>query len=114
MAISIGLGAFAAHGLKSVLDEYRLSIFETGVDYQMIHSLGLILIVAFRDRLLVKSFHISAIAFLVGILCFSGSLYGLAMTDFSWLDPITPLGGVSFIIGWMSFGLGLIFQKRHS
>lgn len=111
--MSVVLGAFAAHGLKSRLDEYALSIFQTAAQYQMTHSLALIFCGLFAFQLQQSQanpfwLNISAICFAVGILFFSGSLYGLALTGQKWLGPITPLGGLLFIIGWISFAVAVI------
>jgi uncharacterized membrane protein YgdD (TMEM256/DUF423 family) len=97
------LGAFAAHGLKNVLAVEQLTTFETAVRYQMYHALALMLC-----GLLGSAGHrtrSAAIAFLVGIVLFCGSLYGLAMLELKWLGPVTPLGGVSFLIGWLLLAL---------
>lgn len=105
---SVMLGAFAAHGLKNRLDDYALSIFQTAAQYQMTHSIALILCGLFAFQLQQSQQHsfwlnIAAICFGVGILFFSGSLYGLAITGQKWLGPVTPLGGLFFIAGWFSF-----------
>lgn len=101
---SVALGAFAAHGLKASLAPYLLSVFETGVHYQFIHSLAVILCVVLAIQVngpkQQKAFHRAAICFIIGILFFSGSLYALALTGVKWFGPITPLGGVMFMIGW--------------
>lgn len=99
--IAVALGAFAAHALKAQLPAYELSIIEKGVQYQFWHALALICLGAWLQlrpqRLLAL-----ALGFLVfGMLCFSGSLYGLALTDWRWLWPITPIGGTGFLIGWV-------------
>jgi len=111
---SVILGAFAAHGLKNRLDEYAIGIFQTAAQYQMTHGLGLILIGLFAFQLQQQTgpntlwVNISAISFILGILFFSGSLYGLALTGQKWLGPITPLGGLLFIVGWISFVISVI------
>lgn len=98
--LSVILGAFAAHGLKNKLSETLLSTFQTGVQYQMYHSLALILLVVLY-RQMPQSLLLYSAGFLVaGIILFSGSLYILALTQLKWVGPITPLGGVCFIIGW--------------
>ncbi|OEE75091.1 hypothetical protein A1OQ_07700 [Enterovibrio norvegicus FF-162] len=99
-AMAVALGAFAAHGLKSQITPYALSIIEKGVQYQLWHALALIVLglwlMVAPQRLLV----IAGGFIVVGILCFSGSLYGLALTDWRWLWPVTPIGGMSLLIGW--------------
>lgn len=98
--LSVVLGAFAAHGLKSRLTESLLSTFQTGVQYQMYHSLALILLVILYRQIPQSLLLYSAGFMLAGIVLFSGSLYMLALTQVKWFGPITPLGGVCFIIGW--------------
>jgi len=98
--IAVALGAFAAHGLKQQFGEYELAIWQTAVDYQMTHSLGLILI-----GLLAKSFSINlnkpGFIMLAGILLFSGSLYVLSLSGIKTLGMITPIGGMCFLIAWV-------------
>lgn len=100
-ALSVMLGAFAAHGLKKTLPEAMLQVFQIGVQYQFYHSLGLLLIAILikqlDDALLMWSGSLMAL----GIVFFSGSLYLLALTGMKWLGPITPLGGVCFIASWI-------------
>ena len=106
--VSVILGAFAAHGLKSRIDEYSLSVFQTAVQYQVTHGVALILCGVFAWQLQqsqVQSnwLNTASVFFALGIILFSGSLYGLALTGQKWLGPITPLGGLMFIVGWTSF-----------
>ena len=98
--LSVILGAFAAHGLKNRLPENLLSAFQTGVEYQMYHSLALILLFVLYKQMPQSLLIWSAGFMMAGILLFSGSLYLLALTQVKWFGPITPLGGVFFIVGW--------------
>jgi uncharacterized membrane protein YgdD (TMEM256/DUF423 family) len=98
--LSVILGAFAAHGLKSKLSEALITTFQTGVHYQMYHSLALILLVVLYRQMPQALLLYSAGFMFAGIILFSGSLYMLALTQLKWFGPITPLGGVCFIIGW--------------
>lgn len=98
--LSVILGAFAAHGLKSRLSETLLSAFQTGVQYQMYHSLALILLVIFYRQNPQPLLITSAGFMCAGIVLFSGSLYMLAITQVKWFGPVTPLGGLCFIVGW--------------
>ena len=111
-AMAVGLGAYAAHGLdKLIVDRgfqselgQRLDWFETGVRYHMYHALSLVLIgIYFRSGRTTQMLGASSLMFLLGILLFSGSLYSLALVsaEFRWLGAITPLGGLSFIVGWL-------------
>ena len=97
--LSVILGAFAAHGLKSRLSDYAIGIFKTAAEYQMVHGLALIAV-----AILIKwgiNLSMAGGFFIAGTLLFSGSLYLLALTGLQWLGPITPLGGLCFIIGWI-------------
>ena len=99
---AVVLGAFAAHGLQQVVSEKLIAIFRTGVDYQFYHSFALlitgILIHLFSASRLLKA---AGIAFLIGIIIFSGSLYLYVFTGNKVFGMITPIGGLSFIIGWL-------------
>ena len=101
--LSVMLGAFGAHSLKERLTEKSLATFQTGVLYQFMHSLALILVgilaMQFAEEHQ-KRVQRPGWFFLVGIILFSGSLYSLALGGPRWLGPVTPLGGLSFMIGW--------------
>ena len=99
--LAVSLGAFAAHGLRASLSEKSLEIFATANDYHMIHSLVLMaLAILVQQNPGRKILMMAGVGFLVGIFLFSGSLYLLAVTGFSALGAITPLGGVAFLFGW--------------
>lgn len=94
-------GAFGAHGLRNLVSERSLEVFQTAVTYQMYHAIALVLITLLSGLGLSRRLlGFSAGFFLVGILLFSGSLYTLVLTDIRWVGPITPLGGLCFMIGW--------------
>ncbi|WP_372950669.1 DUF423 domain-containing protein [Mariniphaga sp.] len=101
LALAVALGAFGAHGLKSQLSTDMMQTYKTGVDYHFYHALGLLLIgilaVSFPSELLKWS----AILLMAGIILFSGSLYVLAVSGIKWLGAVTPVGGLSFIAGWV-------------
>ena len=97
---SVVLGAFAAHGLKSKLSETLLNTFQTGVQSQMYHSLAVILLVILYRQMPQSLLLYSSGFMLAGIILFSGSLYMLALTQIKWFGPVTPLGGICFIVGW--------------
>lgn len=106
-ALAILFGAFAAHALRNSLSEQMLSIFQTAVDYHLYHALGLIIIgLLISQRSYSRLLNLSAIAMLVGIIVFCGSLYLLSLTGKSWLGMITPLGGVTFIASWILIVIG--------
>jgi len=95
-ALGVILGAFGAHGLEKALEANgRVETWETAVFYHFIHAVMLWLV---ADR---PAFHRGAWwAFLVGVVIFSGTLYALSLTNIKWLGAITPIGGVSLIVGW--------------
>lgn len=99
--IAVAMGAFGAHGLKSVLTPELKSVFETAVQYQFYHTLALLFIAAAPTSLPERPLRKAAVAFLLGILLFSGSLYVLALSGVHWLGAITPVGGVAFLVGWL-------------
>lgn len=95
--LGVALGAFGAHGFKNILTANEtVAIWEKAVIYHFIHTL-VILILSQRQFVPVGP----CWAFLIGIVIFSGSLYLLAYTNIRWLGAITPLGGISFLVGWL-------------
>ena len=110
--IAVILGAFGAHALKDKFAEPRFSaVWETAVQYQMYHALGLLMIgIVGHEALLGASSLLSWAGYLLltGIILFSGSLYILAVTGIKKLGAITPIGGVLFISGWMVFIINLL------
>lgn len=105
--LAVIFGAFAAHALKSKLTEEQLKSFETGVKYQMYHSLMLILI-GFIFPFVENSEIIMGWSFILGTLLFSFSIYGLVLSSSAGkkikvLGPVTPLGGLMLVVGWILF-----------
>lgn len=103
-AIAVIFGAFGAHALKEKLTEKYLAIWETAVQYQMFHALGLILIgILMSSSLLgpLTQLNWAGYLLLAGIIIFSGSLYVLSLSGIGILGAITPIGGVAFIAGWI-------------
>lgn len=106
-ALGVILGAFAAHGLRGSIEPRLMETFQTAVQYQLIHALALLLVSLTMGWLGQSlSFEISVYAFMAGIVLFSGSLYGLVLTEMRWLGPVTPLGGLCFIVGWLALLVG--------
>ncbi len=108
------IGAFGAHGLEKVLDASAIATFETGVKYQMYHALLLLLIPVFA--LSEKTKKIVWMLLLLGILFFSGSIYGLATNeltsfDFTKIALITPIGGTLLIVSWLLIVIHFIKSK---
>ncbi|BCG58430.1 DUF423 domain-containing protein [Paenibacillus sp. URB8-2] len=104
--LAVAVGAFGAHILRASLDERALAVYETGVQYHMMHALGL-LIVGLAAGQWGESGRLrwSGGLLLAGIVLFSGSLYALSISGIKVLGAITPLGGVCFIAGWLLFAL---------
>lgn len=105
--MAVALGAFGAHGLKLLLEPEQMETFRTGVLYHFIHTLAMFVLVIGRQR--TRSMNlVPLIFFAIGILLFSGSLYLLScksilgIEHWSFLGPLTPVGGLFFIAGWMS------------
>jgi uncharacterized membrane protein YgdD (TMEM256/DUF423 family) len=107
MALAVAMGAFGAHALKGVLTPEMLTIWETANRYHVYHALGLFAAELVRQWAFTAgktppgALMTAGWLFLVGLLLFSGSLYTLAFTGIRWLGAITPLGGASWIIGWL-------------
>ena len=99
MVLAVILGAFAAHALKSVLDEYSIDIYKTGNFYHFVHSLALIMIGLLQHQFDVD-LSLTGYSFFFGMMIFSGTLYLLALTGIKGLGVITPIGGLLFILGW--------------
>ena len=100
-AVAVLFGAFGAHLLKSRLPTEDLTIFETGVRYQMYHALGIISLGILGFHYDENVIHLPAVLLTFGIIIFSGSLYLLVLTDIRLFGALTPIGGVSFIAGWI-------------
>ena len=105
MLLAVLLGAFGAHALKTRLTPEMLAVYQTGVQYHLVHGLGLMLVGIMRNSEANSSaehsaLKLAAIFMGVGVVLFSGSLYALAVTGMSVLGAITPLGGLCFIAAW--------------
>ena len=111
-AVSIVFGALGAHGLKDLVDEQTIDSFNTGVRYQIYHTLAL-LILGLSAVIPLKTMKWVYWSFLIGILLFSGSIYLLSFKELlslniSFIGMITPIGGLLFIWGWLCLGYGII------
>ena len=103
-AIAVAFGAFGAHALKEKLSEHYLAVWETAVQYQMFHAIGLLVIgILMSSSLFGASTQLTWAGYLLlaGIIIFSGSLYVLSLSGIGILGAITPIGGVAFIAGWI-------------
>ncbi|MBC7183245.1 MAG: DUF423 domain-containing protein [Marinobacter sp.] len=111
--LAVMAGAFGAHGLRGVVSERGLEVFQTAVTYQMYHSIALIIVAVLSGMgLSRKLLGWSAAFYLAGILLFSGSLYLLVLTDIRWIGPITPIGGACFMVGWVLLIMSGIGRNR--
>ena len=112
--LAVTFGSFGAHGLKGNISPAALETFEIGVRYQMYHALALFGVGLLMKGLdpIPKGLKNSALAFLIGIALFSGSLYLLAITGFKALGAVAPIGGVAFLVGW--FLLAISVKKAAS
>ena len=119
-AITVALGAFGAHKLKEMVNAEALAVYQTGILYQFIHLVALAIAgIVYREypNGLVKA---SGLLFLAGIILFSGSLYILTYATASgsaglnWVGPVTPIGGVCFIAGWICLALGTGKRNSHA
>ena len=98
--IGVAAGAFGAHALRNRLSPEMLAVFDTGVRYQLFHTLALLLVAVAAARFdgwLVRG---AGWSFTAGIVLFSGSLYALAFTGVTTLGAVTPIGGLGFLLGW--------------
>jgi len=109
MAVAVALGAFGAHALKSKLDQDKLEVYKTGVLYHLIHALGLIAVGLLAEQYPGAGL-LAAAGWLLtaGIVLFSGSLYVLSVKRVRLLGPVTPLGGLSFISGWVLVAVSVL------
>ncbi|HEY5774341.1 MAG TPA: DUF423 domain-containing protein, partial [Chitinophagaceae bacterium] len=115
--LAVALGAVGAHGLKKVVDEQSVEVFKTGVQYQFYHALALILTGILSIHFSSKEINWTGTLFIWGIILFSGSLY--AITAFKamgsavpkFIGPVTPVGGLLFIAGWICLLIAVIKRK---
>ena len=109
---AVAFGAFGAHGLRSILDESMMAVYQTGVHYHFLHALGLGLIAALaRQHPSSALINWAGWLMLAGIAIFSGSLYLLSVTGIKWLGAVTPIGGTAFLLAWL---LLMVFAARHA
>jgi uncharacterized membrane protein YgdD (TMEM256/DUF423 family) len=106
--LAVVAGAFGAHGLRDRLDATQLAAWSTASQYHLIHS-AVLLALALYAVYAEKSIRLPAGLLLAGIVLFSGSIYLLVLTGQRWLGPVTPIGGLCLIAGWLS----LLTLARH-
>ncbi len=100
-ALAVAAGAFGAHALRGEVDAQLVSTWTTAAHYQLLHSAVLLALGLFAVSTQ-RSVTLPATLFALGILLFSGSLYALVLTQQSWLGPLTPIGGLLLVAGWLS------------
>jgi uncharacterized membrane protein YgdD (TMEM256/DUF423 family) len=120
MALGVALGAFGAHGLKALVDTDALAQWHTGVQYHFLHALGLLLLAVLHQHVPPRAAAHIRTLFLLGILFFCGSLYLLSTRAIMGtggltpiLGPITPLGGLFFIGGWVYLLITTVAKTDH-
>jgi uncharacterized membrane protein YgdD (TMEM256/DUF423 family) len=118
--LSVVIGAFGAHFLKTILSPESLSSIQTAVNYQMIHSLAIIVVGLLYSHYRVKRIILVGYFLIAGIILFSGSIYILALLKYLGFEHnvlvglLTPLGGLSFIIGWVVLLLSIPVERNNS
>lgn len=106
--VAVALGAFGSHGLRARLSERMLEVWQTAVQYHFIHTLVLLAVGVLLARSQSTWLNVSGWVFTAGIVFFSGSLYWLALGGPKWLGPITPIGGLCFMLGWLSLAIAAL------
>lgn len=107
--LAVALGAFGSHGLKARLSETMLSVWQTAVQYHFYHALALLALALYWHRQPISSWwQVSFWCFCTGLCLFCGSLYALAVGGPRWLGPVTPLGGLAFLVAWLMLIVGVL------
>ena len=100
--LSVALGAFGAHALKARLDDYSMEVYQTAANYQFLHAIVLLIVGTLAMQSTTRFLNLSGWLFIAGIIIFSSSLYGLALTQIKPLGAITPIGGILLLGAWLS------------
>ena len=112
--LGVLLGAFGAHALKNSLSVEMLAIYQTGVQYHLIHALGIVLIaILAATQPTWRRLHLAGWLMVAGVLIFSGSLYLLTATSIRVLGAITPIGGLCFIAAWGLLALAPVSKAEQ-
>ena len=114
--LSVILGAYAAHGLEKIINTESVETFKTGVQYQMYHALFLLLL-GVIDKVSIKTKKLVFVLVIIGLLFFSGSIYGLSTNelssfDFKAIGFITPIGGLLLISAWLILGISILRKEQ--
>jgi len=98
--LGVAAGAFGAHGLRSRVTPRHLEVFETAARYQMYHALALVAVAWLAQRAVGPTTSAAGWCFLIGIIIFCGTLYAIPLTGSDWWGRLTPIGGLSLMMGW--------------
>lgn len=110
-AIAVGLGAMGAHFLKDKITPEQIYTFDKAVLYHFFHTIAILAVIALMNKLKTRALIAAGFCFIAGIIFFSGSLYLLStkellsIENWNFLGPVTPIGGVFFILGWIMIGI---------
>lgn len=111
--VAVGLGAFGAHGLQTMVTEAQLGTYRTAVEYQFYHALALVLVAIVNFQFPhASALKWAGLLFLAGMVLFSGSLYLLIFSGAKIFAVLTPLGGLSFLAGWLSLTYAALKQLK--
>ena len=105
--LSVAGGAFGAHALKARVSTEMIEVFTTGTRYLMLHAVALLAVGLLADRMASTSLSVAGWTFTVGTLIFTGSLWLLAGTGTRWLGAITPIGGLTLLVGWAALAMAV-------
>lgn len=112
LGLAVLIGAFGAHGLKSMVTPEKLGTFETGVRYHFYHGFGLVLLGLISWHLPTLKTSVTFYSFIVGILLFSFNCYFYVLTGMKIFAMIVPVGGLLFVLGWMNLAWGIFKTKN--
>lgn len=112
-ALAVALGAFGAHGLRSLVAPHMVQTWEIAVRYQAWHAMVLLILFTLSQLWSSPLLRWAAAMMIAGMVCFSGSLYGLVLTSVKWWGPVTPLGGGLLIGGWLVLLVATIKENRN-
>jgi uncharacterized membrane protein YgdD (TMEM256/DUF423 family) len=107
----VALGAFGAHALRQRLSPELLAVYQTGVQYHLVHAVAALTVALMVAQRPLTAFLAAGWLFVAGVVVFSGSLYVLAITGVRVLGAITPLGGLAFLAGWLALAVGALQQR---
>lgn len=107
----VALGAFGAHGLAERLDARALNAWQTGVRYQAWHTLAFMAITLWRERTPLRGQHLTLALWGLGMVLFSGSIYALSLGAPSLIGPVTPVGGLLLMAGWVALGVTALRRR---